>query len=789
MSSGTISEGEHPWYQWEQTLAVHAESGSKSEFLAALMMASSDPIIAIDAEQKVVVFNVGAENLLGLEAQNALGKPLTDVLPIPFQSAHRESVDNFIHATGPATRTGTIEAIEFERHDGKRMVIEASVTRFSFSSQVYVAAVIHDVTDRVQAERVAKENEKFLDSIIQGTNQVITRASYLKGDPNPHYDFISRLAAERTGISIAEMLQDPKLFFKKVHPDDLERFLKDTHTVRQSGNPSTLTYRVQLSDGSYRVLERNSRPTFDETGMVDHIYAFTVDITDRLDVEEKLRQSQNLYRMIVDGIGETVLFVTLDVETAEPSVTFISRQIESLLGFPSEVFQPDPNYIFELVHPEDTRIVQAVIDRLIHKKEVFSETLRVRNIDEIYRWIEVSVGPVERIDSKKIDVYCLARDVTQVRETYELQTAKEVAERSSVAKSQIISNLSHELRTPLNAILGYSQLLLEGDLDEKAIDYVASIQNAGDGLLEMVNDVLTIVQADSGKLVMNPEPVQLTEIFHRLSSQFETASTFRNPLDIGCSCPSSLKILCCPIRLEQILKTAIRYIYELDLSNPKLTISAELTQNDQVQISIKSVENGALDQKTKLEVSTPSESMNLKLTLCEKLVLAMGGQSSITSLRDGSKCFRLELPSSNNLLQAERVHPAIVLCIEDNPSNAELVRQVFKGDETVEIVVAEFGESGLTIAESGEIDLVLLDMNLPDISGKDVISRLKSHAQTADVPIIVTSADASRDRINAVLRAGANEYLTKPLNLSDLIEAVHEYTRINAPRKEVSVTP
>jgi len=89
MSSGTISEGEHPWYQWEQTLAVHAESGSKSEFLAALMMASSDPIIAIDAEQKVVVFNVGAENLLGLEAQNALGKPLTDVLPIPFRSAPR----------------------------------------------------------------------------------------------------------------------------------------------------------------------------------------------------------------------------------------------------------------------------------------------------------------------------------------------------------------------------------------------------------------------------------------------------------------------------------------------------------------------------------------------------------------------------------------------------------------------------------------------------------------------------------------------------------------------------
>ena len=639
---------------WEQTLEAHTKSGTSAQILAALMMASADPIIAIDISKSIVVFNLGAERILGIDSAEALGKQISEVLPAEYMAGHDARIDRFMKATSGSTTTGQIDAISMVRADGKHIVIEASLTRFEFESNLYVSAVIHDVTARVLAEKLARDSERFLDSIIQGTEQVITRISVDQESGSMQYDFISNLAGERMGLSVQEMMDSPSLFLELIHPEDKDRFLRDSRKVAETGQTSKLIYRVRDREGIYRTLERTSRPSFDEKGRVIYIYSFTIDVTDQVQMQAQIERSEDLYRKLIDGIAETVIVISINSSEPRFTIDFVSDHVQEMLGYSPENFRKHEGLNFDIIHPDDQSRASTFLHRVISIHHSETETYRIRHIDGNYRWIEVTPVASNVNDELGRKLYCLAKDVTNMRLAQELQTAKEVAEQASQAKSQFLSRLSHELRTPLNAILGYSQLLETQKSQDDSTNFVTNIHDAGITLLRMIDDVLDIVQADSGSLRLTFESIQVSDLLHELEISMEGSLKERQVLlNFGSIDEQCNFVWADRLRLKQVLKNLLDNAIRHGASPGTIDIQIQVCRESYVQISIRDYGPG-ISEQDQVKMFSPFERLNadsrgetgtgLGLSLCERLITNMNGSIGVESHLGSGTTFWVEIP-------------------------------------------------------------------------------------------------------------------------------------------------
>ncbi len=494
---------------------------------------------------------------------------------------------------------------------------------------------------------------------------------------------------------------------------------------------------------------------------------------------------------------------------------FINRSGAQMLGYQPEEILGQSMHTLAHHHRADGA-AYPVADCPIYQTIQTGQSTRVD--DEVFWRRDGTSFPVEYACAAIIEdgqirgaVYTFV-DITARKQTEAalLQTkvraeeAQAEAERANLAKSEFLSRMSHELRTPLNAILGFGQLLEMDARSESQLEKVSHILKGGKHLLGLINEVLDIARIESGKLELTFEAVSVTEVFDVAAALIRPLAGERNiqlGRCVGQGCDGALRAD--RQRLSQVvinlLSNAVKY------NRPGGNVSFhcdEAKQPGRLRLSITDTGPGIapadLDKLfTPFErlgaERTTVEGTGIGLALSKRLVEAMDGTIGVESTPGRGSTFYLELPLAHDVSPAVEslVAPmpessltggSTLLCIEDNLSNYALIEQTLEtARPNVRLLGAMRGQLGLDMAREHRPDLILLDLQLPDLPGDQLLEQLQADESTSGIPVIMVSADATEGQSERLLELGARAYLTKPLDLRAFLRAIDEMLATRMP--------
>ena len=377
-----------------------------------------------------------------------------------------------------------------------------------------------------------------------------------------------------------------------------------------------------------------------------------------------------------------------------------------------------------------------------------------------------------------------------------LKLAKAEAEKTSQAKSTFLASMSHELRTPLNAIIGFAQMLDMGvpaplQLSQK--EPVRHILDSGRHLLGLINEVLDLTRIEAGKMDIILTSVALQPLIQNIVSLTEPVAASRR-IKLQYTCADTMHVLGDASRVRQVLLNLLSNAVKYNREDGLVVVSCK-QKNGLVHISVS--DTGAGIHKDKYAQlfqpfqrlgaeQTVTEGSGIGLVICRKLAEAMGGQVGFESKVGVGSRFWLELPVAIAAVPSQVVEEAaalrqsnqlkgLVLYVEDSPVNVSVMRHIFSQLPGVELQAVETAEAGLELIAQRPPDLVLMDINLPGISGLQALQIIKSNPLTAAIPVLAVSAAALPQDVKSGLEAGFVAYLTKPFDVPELIAKVCQF--------------
>jgi signal transduction histidine kinase/CheY-like chemotaxis protein len=372
-----------------------------------------------------------------------------------------------------------------------------------------------------------------------------------------------------------------------------------------------------------------------------------------------------------------------------------------------------------------------------------------------------------------------------------VRRAQEEAERANEAKTRFLSHMSHELRTPLAAIMGFAELLHRNEQDEKRRSWSGHVLDGGRHLLAIINELLEVSRIEAGKMVLVPEPVDAERAVDDVLDLVAPLGTERGiKLERRPGKRIEGAALADPLRLKQVLLNLVANAIKYNSEGGTVTVAIDETADGMLAIAVTDTGQGIAPDKLE-HLFTPFERLDaehgtvagsgLGLVVTKGLVEAMSGRVEVASVVGAGTTFTVVLPLTDARgTEAADGGPAMrpatagnILYIDDAEENLRLIGSVLHELRPGLVLrTARNGLEGSVLAETQRPDVLLLDLNLPDLAGEEVLRRLRSRAQTGDVPVIILSADSTSRNINRLLEAGADAYLTKPVNVPQFLDVL-----------------
>jgi PAS domain S-box-containing protein len=452
--------------------------------------------------------------------------------------------------------------------------------------------------------------------------------------------------------------------------------------------------------------------------------------------------------------------------------------------------------------------------QLLETGQAQSCELQVLQSDGTMLWVRAIVGAMQD-GSETPALRVILTDISErkrldeaLRETNKnLELARQQADRASLAKSEFLSSMSHELRSPLNAILGFAQLM-ESGAPPPSPSQQASLEQILKGgwyLLALINEILDLASIESGHAALSMESVALDTVLRDCQTLIEPLTTARAVHISFPELPVAYSVQADPTRLKQVLINLLSNAIKYNRLGGSVVVSCGSSEAGRVRISVRDSGPGLSTQKlaqlfqpfNRLGQETgKTKGTGIGLVVSQRLVQSMGGEMGVES-REGEGSlfwFELKLAEAEPAMTTRTVRPTqpvpvpalasvlsphnsvrrTVLYVEDNPDNIALVAQLLAARPDLRLVGAPNAMRGMAMARNLLPDVVVMDINLPDISGFEVFQLLQSDPATRHIPVLALSANAMPRDVEKGLAAGFYRYITKPITVNEFMQALNE---------------
>ena len=511
---------------------------------------------------------------------------------------------------------------------------------------------------------------------------------------------------------------------------------------------------------------------------------------------QRLRDQQFYTRSLFEANIDALM-------TTDPSgiISDVNKQMESLTGCTRDELIGAPfNSYFT-----DPERAEMSVKLVLSEKKITNFELTARSRDGKETEVSYNATTFYDRDRKLQGMFAAARDVTDRNrldrvlkdKNIELENARAVAEKANLAKSEFLSSMSHELRSPLNAILGFAQLMESDSPGPSPIQQqsISQILLAGWHQLKLIDEILDLAKIESGQVPLSPEPVWLAEVLLECQGMVEPQA---QQLDIKLIFPQfdiPYFVQADRTRVKQVIINLLTNAIKYNSNQGTVEVKVAEKTSGRIRVSISDCGAGlSFEQIEQLfqafnrlgQEANGVEGTGIGLVVAKRLVELMGGEIGVESTIGKGSVFWFELISTNeSRLLTDIDNPAVLdqtnnnrvkmytmLYVEDNPANLKLVEQIIARRPDLQLLTAVNGNSGLKSAIESQPDVILMDINLPDISGFEVLKNLRSNPVTTHIPVIALSANAMPRDIKEGLKAGFFCYITKPIKVNEFIEAL-----------------
>jgi len=760
---------------------------------------------------KIKTANPAAERIFGYTAAELVGQDFNVLIP--------ELKEESRHTDLPHEVIG-------QRKDGGFFPLEIALSAMQLDGQPYFTGVLRDLTARKQAEEERVKAGALQAAIFNSPN-----FSCIATDAKGVIQIFNVGAERMLGFAATEVMNtitpaeisDPKELIARAEAlsMELETSIKpgfDALVFKASRGIEDIYELTYIrKDGSRFPAVVSVTALRDAQGYIIGYLLIGTDNTARKQVEEaqkkldqQLRDQQFYTRSLIEANIDAIMTtnpvgIITDVNKQMEALTDCTR--DELIGAPFKIYFTDPER------------AEAAIHLVLKEKKVtnYELTARTRNGKETV----VSYNATTFYDRDRTlqGVFAAARDVTErkaldqaLQETnLALEKAKIVAEKANLAKSDFLSSMSHELRSPLNAILGFGQLI-EASKPPPTASQKSSIDQilqAGWYLLELINEILDLALIESGKLSMSPEPVSLAEVLEDCQLMIEPQAQKGGIRVIFPVFAQPCVVKADRTRLKQIFINLLSNAIKYNRVTGEVEVTCDEVGAGRVRISFRDTGQGlSADQLVQLfqpfnrlgQENGVEEGTGIGLVVSKRLVELMGGEIGVVSTVGVGSVFWVEFNTTSSQQIAATNSPATaiaqtqlpdgtqihtVLCVEDNPANLMLIATLLASRPDIRLLSARDGNRGVEIARHSQPDVILMDINLPGISGIMALEILSQDSSTSHIPVIALSANAMPRDIEKGLAAGFFRYLTKPIKVNEFMNTLDLALKLAKPQVRV----
>jgi PAS domain S-box-containing protein len=592
---------------------------------------------------------------------------------------------------------------------------------------------------------------------------------------------------EILGRNISELMSDPG---RSAHEGLLKYLRGDDLTVTGRGREVG----GLRKDGSHVPLRRAIGHA--RLGEQDLFVLFITDISERRAIELALRESEQQFRSLIGNIPG-ISFRCL--AGADRSLVFISDGVERATGYPANDFTGPAAHrtLDALVRPEDRQRVGQAIAACVAGEQPYLVEYQLRHADGSLRWMWENGNVARDADGQVRWVDGVILDISERRAMeLDLRQAKEAAEQAAAARASFVANMSHEIRTPMNAILGFTDIVLDGELAPEQRRHLDTVRGAGRSLLRLLNEILDTAKLDKGAVELELADYSLLALIDELSSTFGSAARAKGlAVDIGYGPDLPPWLHGDELRMRQVLTNLLDNAIKFTAAGT-VTLKAE-SSDGQLHVMVGDTGIGIPQDRlsaifepfTQADVSTTRRfgGTGLGTTISKQLVELMDGRIWADSAPGEGSTFHIMLPlrPAHRAPRQQRgrvafdLPPLRLLAADDVPQNLELLCLLLK-KRGHSVQTASDGERAAQLAAGGGFDLVLMDLQMPHVDGLAATRAIRAAEAKAEpggrrLPVVAMTASVLEAHRKASVDAGMDGFAAKPV---DWYALSHEIARV-----------